>query len=167
MACCSWFESRSVSKSLAAHGDVLVPDFKVWSEQSARQVNLPGNYGEVAQTAIETMMRTHHKSHFTEEGNLAHGLLIRHLMMPGFFDDTLSVIEALGRIGYAGHINFMTYFINPALRQMANANPREVLIAKTAAESKGMRVLVNGKLATFPQSTIGQVASRARVACHG
>jgi len=157
----SGFESPETLHGMSSLGDIIVPDFKVFSSESARSVNLPLTYGKTAQRSLEILMKTHGFSHYTDSGKLTHGLLVRHLMMPGFLDDSLEVVRAMAAVKYTGYINFMTYFIDPKVRQVTNANPDEVFILSTSAEKAGMKVLINGKL---PQSS---VAFRQGASAHG
>ncbi len=142
----SGFEGIKLIESMASLGDIIVPDFKVFGMEQAKSVNLPTHYGTTAIRAIETLLTTHGFSHLNESGKLTHGLLIRHLMMPGFLDDSLEVVGALGSIGYSGYLNLMTYFIDPRSHQVTNANPAEVHLLTTVAHRWNIKVLVNGKI---------------------
>ncbi|MBY0371273.1 hypothetical protein K2X33_11340, partial [bacterium] len=55
----SGFEPVALIDRFAAVGDVLVPDFKVASRESAAQVGLPQGYGQVASAALKRMLVTH------------------------------------------------------------------------------------------------------------
>lgn len=149
----SGFESANVIDSMASLADVFVPDFKVRGEAEAKSVNLPSNYGDMTRDAIQRMMRTHSQAHYNEASQMTHGMLVRHLMMPSFLDDSLKVVEALGQVGYTGHLNLMTYFINPKQKSIANAHPLDVQLLALSAENLGMKVLVNGKTFVCPAKT--------------
>ncbi len=146
----SGYEGPETIHGMASLGDVIVPDFKVYSGESAGKVNLPQTYGKTAQRSIELFIKTHGFSHYNDSGKLTHGLLVRHLMMPGFLEDSLDVVRALAEIKYTGYLNLMTYYIDPRARQVTNANPDEVLLLSTAAEQAGMKIMVNGKLKHSP-----------------
>lgn len=141
----SGYEKEALLKSFAPLADVFVPDFKAWSTRVAESVGLPGDYGLVARDAIQRLQVTHGRTLYNEEGRLSHGILVRHLLMPGCFGDSLEVIEALADIKFQGYLNLMTYFIDTATRRVLNANPAEVDSLALAARGAGMKVLVNGR----------------------
>lgn len=140
----SGYESKNLAEEFCQVADVLVPDFKVYGEREAVSVNLPGDYGQVARRAVETMI-SELSSEYTTDGKLSRGILIRHLLMPGFFEDSLAVVQTLGEAGFRGHLNLMTYFWDSRLKSLCNANPNEVSILAMNAQFKGMSVLINGK----------------------
>ncbi|MCB0404651.1 MAG: hypothetical protein KDD51_07670 [Bdellovibrionales bacterium] len=141
----SGYERSGMLSSMAALGDIFVPDFKVWSTDVARACNLPADYGITAQSAIRQLLQTHGATQYTHDRKIASGVLVRHLMMPEHFDDSLAVIDALGEIGFRSYLNLMTYYYEPRSRRILNANPsqRDLLVAR--AEQLGMSVMVNGK----------------------
>lgn len=141
----SGYESPGLIESMAELASVFVPDFKVWGEAAASDVNLPRNYGKVALRALETMM----KSHFTVQesnGALKRGILLRHLLMPGFTEDSLQVVAALREVGFAGHLNLMTYFIDPRSHALMSADAATVDRLREACQGAPFRILLNGKL---------------------
>ncbi len=139
----SGYESPSFSARMADLGDVLVPDFKVWSAEVARRVGLPENYGEMALGSIRTLMKTHGQERWNS-GKLQRGIVVRHLLMPGCEPDSLEVVEALGRIGYRGTFNLMTYFVAPG-RGLIQADSRRVIQLSARARKMGMSVVIDGK----------------------
>jgi putative pyruvate formate lyase activating enzyme len=148
----SGFERLGVMREMMEVADVIIPDFKVWGADRAHAVNLPPSYGEVALRAIITASRE-----LTDvvqpSGVLSQGILVRHLLMPDHFDDSMMVIERLGDHGFRGHINFMTYFIKPGSHSVARANPREVALLTSQAAALGMTPMVNGKRIPRAQET--------------
>lgn len=139
----SGYESPAFSGRMAALGDVLVPDFKVWGAQVAQRVGLPANYGEMALSSIRTQMATHGQERW-DSGKLQRGIIIRHLLMPGFEEDSVEVVEALGRIGYRGIFNLMTLFIAPG-RGLIQAEAGRVSRLSQRARELGMAVVIDGK----------------------
>lgn len=141
----SGYEKEGLTRSFVPLADIFVPDFKAWSPAVCQATGLPPDYGHVAQEAIRRLLLSHGRALYTEQGKLSRGILVRHLLMPGFFEDSLHVIDALAELRYAGYLNLMTYFIDPASRRVLNANPAEVESLALAAAGAGMRVLVNGR----------------------
>ncbi|MCB0418814.1 MAG: hypothetical protein KDD39_14285 [Bdellovibrionales bacterium] len=142
----SGYERQGLLSSMAALGDVFVPDFKVWSPEVARSLNLPEDYGVTAQNAVRLLIQTHGAPQYSDDMKLSSGVLVRHLMMPEHFEDSLDVVEALGDIGFSGHLNLMTYFYDPRTRRIHNANPTQRDLLATKADQLGMSVLINGKV---------------------
>lgn len=141
----SGYESVPVLDSMSEVADVYVPDFKVWDERIAKSVGLPQRYGTIALNAMERMMRSHGETRHSAIGKINHGILVRHLIMPECTDDSFSIVDQLGRIGYQGAINFMTYFYDPKSKRVSNASPSDVSLLVGHALSFGMHALVNGK----------------------
>lgn len=140
----SGFESPSLIRRFAAVADVLVPDFKVWSGDLAASFTLPPQYGPVAARAIQEMMRTHSETVW-EGGKMKHGMVVRHLLMPGCQDDSRAVVDKLGQLGFNGHLNFMTHFISPE-KGLMKAEPERVNELARRAARLGMNVLVDAQL---------------------
>lgn len=141
----SGYESLPVIDSMSEVTDVFVPDFKVWDEKLARSVGLPQRYGTIALNALERMMQSHGETTLTSTNKIAKGILVRHLLMPNATDDSFAVVDQLGRIGFQGAINFMTYFYDPKTKRVSNASPSDVSLLVGHASSFGMHALVNGR----------------------
>lgn len=150
----SGYEGPKTLCRMAQLAHVFVPDFKVWHPESAKRVGLPQNYGSRSVSALAEILKTHGSMRWNEEGYLVHGVLVRHLLMPGFFEDSVSVVEQLGTLAYRGLVNFMTYFIEPVKKTLIQASPREIEILCLMAQSFGMTPLVNGKLVTARQAEV-------------
>lgn len=140
----SGFETPGLVERFARVADVMVPDFKVWESALATSVQLPSNYGPVAAKALATLLPTHGVG-LMEQNHLRHGILVRHLLMPGFEIDSRRVIDAMGEVGYHGYLNLMTCFVAPKGR-LVRAPWERVEALKAQAQGLGMRVLVDGKV---------------------
>lgn len=140
----SGFESPRLIQRFAKLADVLVPDFKVFGQDEAVSVSLPASYGKIAENAMAEMIKTHGGCEWNAEGKMTRGMIVRHLLMPGFETDSEQVIAALARAGYRGHLNLMTCFISSAGR-LHRAPPDRVRDLSAQAEAVGMTVLVDAK----------------------
>jgi putative pyruvate formate lyase activating enzyme len=141
----SGFEKPSMISKMACLADIFVPDFKAFSRESAIGCGLPHNYGSVALRAIREIMMTHHDTLPLSSNKLARGILVRHLMMPDHFEDSIRVVGALADIGFTGYLNLMTYFIDTKTGSLSNASPEKVHLLANQANRFSMKVLVNGK----------------------
>jgi putative pyruvate formate lyase activating enzyme len=146
----SGFESPALIRRFARLADILIPDFKVWSPQSAKSVSLPIRYGIVALSAIEEMGKTHGRL-IRDSEKIRRGILTRHLLMPGFDVDSLSVIRALKSVSYQGVLNLMTCFIEPG-GSLRKASPKRVEQLIHFTHELGISILVDGKNITLPRS---------------
>jgi putative pyruvate formate lyase activating enzyme len=84
--------------------DIYMPDFKVWSQPTARRYLRRPNYAEVAREAVKEMGRQVGPLVVDSDGLARRGLLLRHLVMPGMLAETEAVLrfvaEELGRDTY-------------------------------------------------------------------
>lgn len=138
----SGFESPHLIRRFAQVADVFVPDFKVWDPTLALSVRLPARYGEVAKSAFEAMLESHGTAVF-DQGKLVRGIVARHLLMPGFEEDSVQVIAAMHAAGYASYLNLMTHFID-GKGHLVKASQSRVAILSELAQQAGMQVLVDG-----------------------
>ncbi len=161
----SGYEGQQLVRRMTALADVIIPDFKVYGSSAAKAVNLPANYSEIAEKALTVMLETHRESLYSPTGKLTRGILVRHLLMPGFFDDSIRVMETLGGVGFRGILNLMGHFISPKHHKVHVASDEEMTFLRRLAEQQGMSVLINGKAPTAvrPNSKISEV-SRASFA---
>lgn len=140
----SGYETRSLLSRMASVGDLFIPDFKVESEIAATHFNLPRDYGKVTLWGIRALMQSHGASQYDAEGKLRRGILVRHLVLPGFAADSQRVIHALGKINFSGYVNLMTRFVDPVKRILIPAPASDILALVHIAESRGIGVLING-----------------------
>lgn len=67
--------------------DVYMPDFKVWTRDSARRLLKAKDYPERAREAIKEMHRQVGVLRFGPDGLARRGVLVRHLVMPGLVEE--------------------------------------------------------------------------------
>lgn len=73
--------------------DIFLPDFKYFSKDSAKRYSHAADYPEVAQKAIDEMVRQQPVCTFDENGILKSGVIIRHLMLPGGLAESKKIIK--------------------------------------------------------------------------
>lgn len=91
----SGYENVTSLKLLEGLIDVYLPDFKYMDDQLAVSYSNAPGYAEVAKAAIDEMVRQTQATVFDERGVLKKGVIVRHLMLPGHFMDSLSIIQYL------------------------------------------------------------------------
>jgi len=75
--------------------DIYMPDFKLWDRERSRKYLLAPNYPEAARQAIRAMHQQVGELRVDEDGSALRGVLLRHLVMPGFLDDTRAIMQYL------------------------------------------------------------------------
>ncbi len=91
----SGYESADTLKMLDGLVDVYLPDFKYLSSDIAKEFSFAPDYPEVAKAAIAEMYRQTGKNKFFDDGMIKKGLIVRHLVLPGYLDETKKVIKYL------------------------------------------------------------------------
>ena len=80
--------------------DIYLPDFKYWDDGLAKEYSGAPCYREYAMTAITEMRRQQPGDVFHKDGTMRKGLILRHLVLPGHYKDSLRILdwvrEALG-----------------------------------------------------------------------
>ena len=94
----SGYERASLVRELADVVDVWLTDFKYASPQLAADLSAAKDYPDVAQEALEAMLDNLRRAggmKLAEDGSMQRGIIVRHLVLPGHVDDSMSV---LGRV---------------------------------------------------------------------
>lgn len=89
---CGGYESVATLRALDGLVDIYLPDFKYADNRLAAALSRTPDYFEVADAAIAEMYRQV-GSAVIEEGVMQRGLLVRHLVLPGYLENSLRVIE--------------------------------------------------------------------------
>lgn len=90
------YEKVTTIQSLKGYIDVYLPDLKYFdSERSKRYSNAP-NYFSVATKALLEMYQQVGNPQFDQNGMMRKGLMIRHMVMPKGYKDSMDVIDWIG-----------------------------------------------------------------------
>ena len=91
--------------------DIYMPDLKIWTPQGARRyLRMPG-YPHAARQAVKEMNRQVGPLRIGENGLARHGLLVRHLMMPGMLEETKAILRYVaGELGTGTYVNLMAQY---------------------------------------------------------
>ena len=91
--------------------DIYMPDFKFWDSEVAAQACEAGEYPEIAQQALIEMHRQVGDLKTDQEGVATHGLLIRHLVLPGGLAGTRPIMNFISkRISSNSYVNIMSQY---------------------------------------------------------
>lgn len=101
---CGGYESVEVLKELKGLVDIYMPDFKTLSREFASKYLKAPNYPEVVKEALLEMHSQVGDLQVNDYGLAEKGLMVRHLVMPGWTHDSMAVLdwitENLGRNTY-------------------------------------------------------------------
>ena len=92
---CSGYEKVEVLKRLEGYIDIYLPDFKYMSPEPAEKYSKCSDYFSVASKAIEEMVRQVKETEFDDNGIMQKGVIVRHLTLPGYLDDSKRIIKYL------------------------------------------------------------------------
>ncbi len=110
----SSYECIETIKMLDGYVDIYLPDFKYMSSALSAKYSHAADYAEVAETAIEEMVRQTGKARFINEDEdnlMLSGTIVRHLMLPGCMEDSKAVLKYLHETyGDTVYISIMNQF---------------------------------------------------------
>ena len=88
------YERVETLRMLEGYIDIYLPDVKYFSEEAAKLSSAP-NYFDTAMSAVEEMLRQTGRPQF--EGDLLKkGTVVRHLVLPYLYKDSVEIIKRLG-----------------------------------------------------------------------
>jgi putative pyruvate formate lyase activating enzyme len=102
--------------------DIYMPDFKTADPGYAKTFLQAKDYPEVAEAAIWEMHRQTGDLHMDENGIALRGVLVRHLVMPGWTEDSRQIMKILADISPDTFINIMAQY-RPAGKVHGKAYP--------------------------------------------
>lgn len=92
---CGGYERMETLRELEGKIDVYLPDFKYADDRLGRQLSGADRYFETAAAAIREMVRQTGPVCWEGE-KVTRGVIIRHLILPGFVDNSLRVLDWIG-----------------------------------------------------------------------
>ena len=92
---CSGYEKVETLKLLEGYVDIYLPDFKYMSDEPAVKYSNCKDYFAVAAAAIEEMVRQVKETRFDRRGMMQKGVIVRHLALPGYLEDSKRIIKYL------------------------------------------------------------------------
>jgi len=124
----SAYEKVETLKLLKDVVDIYMPDFKIWDANLAVKWLKAGDYPERAMQSITEMFRQ--VGDLKIKDNLAkRGLLVRHLVMPGTFNDSNSIFRFLAELSKDTFISILDQY-----RPMGQALNYPEIARKTSQE---------------------------------
>lgn len=100
---CGGYESVETLRRLEGKIDVYLPDFKYSDNALAKRLSAAPDYYETAAAAILEMYRQVGRP-VIEDEQMTRGVLLRHLVLPGFVDNSLGVLDWIAEKFRSGDI---------------------------------------------------------------
>jgi putative pyruvate formate lyase activating enzyme len=108
---CGGYESEETLRLLEGAIDIYMPDIKYASDEEARRFSGIEDYWERVKEAVHEMHRQVGDLRIDARGIARHGLLIRHLVMPGNLGGTALVLDFIAReISRDSYVNLMDQY---------------------------------------------------------
>lgn len=93
---CGGYESVGALQKLEGLVDIYLPDLKYLDGKIAERYSSAPDYFERADEALKEMVRQVGPCQFDEEGQMKKGVLVRHLVLPGCYKDSMDLMDYLG-----------------------------------------------------------------------
>ncbi len=91
--------------------DIYMPDMKFWSADASKRYLKAADYPEVARAVIREMYRQVGPLEIDGNGLATRGVLIRHLVMPGFVHESISILTWIREeFGPGAYVNLMDQY---------------------------------------------------------
>jgi putative pyruvate formate lyase activating enzyme len=99
--------------------DVYMPDFKLWTSESARRYLKRADYADVARKTVKEMYRQVGDLVLDERGLARRGVILRHLVMPGLEGETEAILRYIAdELGTGCYVNLMAqYYVSGKVGQ--------------------------------------------------
>ena len=91
---CGGYEKVETLQMLDGYIDVYLPDIKYYSDDLAARYSSAGNYFQTAYKALQEMLRQTGKYRM-ENDLIKKGVIVRHLILPGCYKDSIALLNAL------------------------------------------------------------------------
>ena len=92
---CGGYEKVETLRLLQGYVDIYLPDLKYQSSEIAKKYSNCADYFEVASAAIREMRMQVGEPVFDANGMLKSGVIVRHMTLPGYLQDSKNVIAYL------------------------------------------------------------------------
>ncbi len=118
------FEKVEKIKRLDGLVDVYLPDLKYFSDDLAQKYSNCKNYFEMASLAIKEMRKQQPVDVFDENGVIQKGVIVRHLVLLGYVDDSKRVLDFLAQFDKTLFVSLMSQYFVAQQTPFANLNRR-------------------------------------------
>jgi putative pyruvate formate lyase activating enzyme len=115
----SAYDSHDSLRLMEGIVDVYMPDFKLWSSETAKRYLKRADYPDVARESIKEMYRQVGDLVLDHRGMAQRGLILRHLIMPGLIEETEAILRFVAEeLGQGCYVNLMAqYYVSGKVGQ--------------------------------------------------
>jgi putative pyruvate formate lyase activating enzyme len=115
----SAYDSHDSLRLMEGIVDVYMPDFKLWSSETAKRYLKRSDYPDVARESIAEMYRQVGDLELDERGMARRGMILRHLIMPGLIEETEAILRFVAdELGQGCYVNLMAqYYVSGKVGQ--------------------------------------------------
>lgn len=92
---CGGYELAENIKLLDGYIDIFMPDIKYFSPEASRKYSGAADYFERASEAVMQMHKIAGYAVFDKFGHMKSGVLVRHLVLPKLYSDSIKILEYL------------------------------------------------------------------------
>lgn len=105
------YERVETLRMLDGYVDIFLPDVKYYSDELAVRLSSAPHYFETAMAAVEEMLRQTGAPQLDEKGIMRRGTIVRHLVLPNYYRDSIEVINRVGeRFGKSVLFSLMSQY---------------------------------------------------------
>lgn len=120
----SAYETVASLESLADCIDIYLPDFKYFSPELAYELAGAADYFATASQAILEMHRQQPRMVLSVDGTMLQGLIVRHLVLPGHWRDSLKILDFLAaNIPLDTPLSLMSQYTPPKGQSFPDSHP--------------------------------------------
>ncbi|MBR6312605.1 MAG: radical SAM protein [Oscillospiraceae bacterium] len=125
---CGGYESVEMLKMLEGKIDVYLTDMKYSDAEAAARLSGAPDYFDVARAAVREMSRQVGGYVIDDEGIMTHGLIVRHLILPGYSENTRGVLRWFADEFAGRHVklSLMSQYFPPEDAEKLGAPPRRL-----------------------------------------
>ena len=106
----SAYEKVFALKELVGLVDVYMPDLKFCSADVSQKLAGVGDYFDVATQALSEMRRQQPCDQFDDQGYMTRGVIVRHLVLPSFVEDSKRVLDFLAKFDKNIYVSLMSQY---------------------------------------------------------
>jgi putative pyruvate formate lyase activating enzyme len=161
----SAFDSLISIELLDGLVDIYLPDFKVWSNTTSKRLLKADNYAEVAMESVKAMHDQVGDLCFTPDGIAKKGLLVRHLVMPGYESEGQEIMKWIaGYVSRDVFVNIMEQY-HPDAHVGKPKHPRRSAATDTGGNAVPQETIrygeINRHVTKEEVSAVRQAAEKA------
>lgn len=114
----SSYEKVSALMALEGLVDVYMPDLKFYASEVSSTLAGAKDYFEVATAAIVEMRRQQPQDVFDDDGYMKKGVLIRHLVLPSYVEDSKRVLDWIASFDKDAYVSLMSQYFPARVDEM-------------------------------------------------